>query len=106
VSDDLKHKEYLIGRCAAEGAGRPDYFMHLQIPLPVLVSIVGHLQIALRMRAANPERYREYDREGRRMQASSRLVFDSIEQIIQRLRDDSFPYNAQFLAEGQPPRED
>ena len=98
MSDDLKHKEYLIGRCAAEGAGRPDYFMHLQIPLPVLVSIVGHLQTALRTRA--------YDREGRRMQASSGLVFDAIEQIIQRLRDDSFPYNAQFLAEGQPPRED
>ena len=98
MSDDLKHKEYLIGRCAAEGAGRPDYFMHLQIPLPVLVSIVGHLQTALRTRL--------YDREGRRMQASSRLVFDAIEQIIQRLRDDSFPYNAQFLAEGQPPRED
>lgn len=98
MSDDLKHKEYLIGRCAAESAGRPDYFMHLQIPLPVLVSIMDHLQIALRMRP--------YDREGRRMQASSRLVFDAIEQIIQRLRDDSFPYNAQFLAEGQPPRED
>lgn len=98
-TERVKHTEYLVSRASAEHQGRPDYFMHLQMPLPVLVSICGHLQIALRTIAKAPERFNEYSPTGRQMEVSSRLVRDTVEQIIQRLRDDHFPYNAQFLHE-------
>jgi hypothetical protein len=86
----MSRDESMIRHASAEGHARPDYFMHLQLPLPVLVSVVAHLQIAIRMRPAQQRG------------ASTALVRDTIDKIIERLRDDGFRYNADYLEVGTP----
>lgn len=88
----MSRDEYLIGQAMKEGHERPDYFQHLQLPLPVLLAIVGHLQIALKVRPGPRG-------------VSSRLVADAIVKIIERLREDGFRYNADYLEAGQAPRD-
>lgn len=105
---DRAHSEYLIRQVAEEGNARPDYFMHLQLPLPTLLAIVAHLQVALRHRADVPNYFREFDRQQRRMGASSRLVMDALDRIIARLNDDGLINAAQWVTEHQlaPPADD
>jgi hypothetical protein len=97
---DRAHSEYLIRQVAEEGNARPDYFMHLQLPLPTLLAIAAHLQIALRHRADVPNYLRKFDREQRR--TSSRLVMDALDGIIARLNDDGLTNAAQWVTEHQP----
>jgi len=88
-----RHLERLIMQASKESANRQDYFMHLQIPLPVLIALVGFLQHSLR----SPDVARG------RLRQTRGVVERTVEQIIQRLRDDGLPFNAQFLEDTQPP---
>lgn len=100
MSERTDHLTYLIFKAANEGNSRPDYFMHLQVPLNVLVSMCAHLQIALRTVRANPRRFEAYDEHGNRIRsASGQLVRDMVESIIVRMKEEGLYYNAQFLAE-------
>ena len=100
MSAKTEHLAYLIFKASTEGSARPDYFMHLQIPLNVLVSVCGHLQIALRTIARDPRRFEAYDENGNRIKgASSELVRQTVRQVIERMKEDGLYYNAQFLEE-------
>lgn len=95
-----QEKDRILRLAKEEHAARQDYFQHLELPLPYLISIVWHLQMTLL------QRVKEHGYQPLR-DIAARQVTDTIDQIIRRLKEDGLPRNAEYLEIGQlPPPED
>jgi hypothetical protein len=80
---------YLRNMAHREMVHRPDYFMHLQLPLPTLVIVAQALQEALKQ--ARP--LHVYPAT-----IKTEVVIQSlIDHIIARMQDDALPYTANLL---------